>query len=117
MASILAIHGPRGKYLDSERAILHAGERPTQRLAAAFLEPAALSLAAPGFVRSAARNSAVGRVLMTSFFSSQPRRAMVTPYRMKARFPVLWESVEMTTLTPRSLHIRRYTSFRSRRSG
>src|SRR6266567_2391711 len=35
--------------------------------------------AALGFGRSAERNSAVGRVLMTSFFSSHPRRAMMTP--------------------------------------
>src|SRR6266850_5583528 len=103
MASILAGHGQRGKRLHSERAVALS----IQRLAAAFFGCTALSLAAPGFERSAARNSAVGRVLMTSCFSSQPRRAMATPYRMKARFPVLWESVEMTTLTPRSLHMRR----------
>ena len=33
----------------------------------------------PGLGRSAARNSSHGRLLMTFFFSSQPRRAMVTP--------------------------------------
>src|SRR5712664_3859858 len=114
MASILAIHGQRRKCLDSERAVLHAA---TQRLAAALFGCMALSLAVPGFARSAARNSVVGRVLMTSCFSNQPRRAMVTPYWIKERFPVLWESVEMTTLTPRSLHMRRWTSLRSRRSG
>ena len=33
----------------------------------------------PGFGLSAARNLSTGRVLMTLDFSSQPRRAMVTP--------------------------------------
>src|SRR5437016_1273230 len=36
-------------------------------------------LAAPGLGRRAASNSSAGRVLMTFFFSSQPRRAIVTP--------------------------------------
>src|SRR6516162_1779920 len=71
----------------------------------------------PGFGLSADRNSFSGRVLMTSFFSSHPRRAIVTPYRMKLRFPVLCESVEITTFTPLSLHMRKYTSFKSSRSG
>src|SRR5260370_34852964 len=71
---------------------------------------------APGLARRAARNSPAGRVLITSFFSSQPRRAMVTPWRIKARLPGLGESVEITTLTLRSLHMRRDTTFRARRS-
>src|SRR5580693_5084127 len=70
-------------------------------LAACFLREA------PGLGRRAARNCSVGRVLMTSFFSSQPRRAMVTPCRINAKLAELCESVEMTTFTPRSLHILR----------
>lgn len=38
--------------------------------------------------RSAAMNSLTGRVLSTSLFSIHPRRAVVTPYFMKARFRV-----------------------------
>lgn len=36
-------------------------------------------LAAPGLGLKAARNSSQGRVLITFFFSSHPRRAIVTP--------------------------------------
>src|SRR5256885_5567589 len=84
------------------------GQRP---LAACFFR------CAPGFGRRASRNSLTGKVLMTSFLVSQPLRAVVTPYRIKLKFAAVWESVEMTTFTPRSLHIRKYTSFKSRRSG
>src|SRR5689334_4130555 len=79
--------------------------------------PATCLALAPGFARNASRNFSVGSVLMTSFFSSQPLLAIVTPYRISARFVVLCESVEITTFTPRSLHILRYTSFKSSRSG
>src|SRR5271165_353313 len=72
---------------------------------------------APGFCRSASKNSFVGKVLITSFFSSHPLLAIVTPYRRRPRFAVLCESVEITTFIARSLHIRRYTSFKSSRSG
>src|SRR5271157_2588964 len=67
--------------------------------------------------RNAPKNSPTASVLITSVFSSHPRRAILTPYRIKLRFPVLCESVEITTFTPRSLHILKYTSFKSRRSG
>src|SRR6266851_7294979 len=79
--------------------------------------PALLLLAAPGFGRSAWRNCSGPTVFRTSALESQPRRAVVTPYWIKERLLVVWESVEMTTLTPRSLHIRRRRSLRSRRSG
>src|SRR5262249_37430968 len=64
-------------------------------------------LAASGLGRSPAKNSSTGSVLRTSAFSSQPRRAIVTPCLIYARFPVLCESVEITTFTPRCLHIRK----------
>jgi hypothetical protein len=67
--------------------------------------------------RSAPKNSPTGNVLITSLFSSHPRRAIFTPYRIKLKFPALCESVEITTFTPRSLHILKYTSFKSNRSG
>jgi hypothetical protein len=40
---------------------------------------AAVFWVCPGLGRRAFKKSATGRVLRTSFFSSQPRRAMVTP--------------------------------------
>lgn len=42
-------------------------------------------LAACGLGRRAARNFSSGSVLITSFFSIQPRRAVATPYFMKFR--------------------------------
>src|SRR5450631_1149247 len=68
---------------------------------------ATATLAAPGLGRSAAKNSAVGRVLMMSFFSSQPRRAVITPYFIILKCVDECASVEITTFTPRSLHIRK----------
>src|SRR5277367_797883 len=47
--------------------------------AAFFLAVGSPAGAVPGFGRNAARNSATGRVLITSAAVSQPRRAMVTP--------------------------------------
>ena len=64
--------------------------------------PAAIGCC-PGLGRSAASKPSSGSVLMTSFFSSQPRRAVGTPYFIRAKFVVACASVEMTTLTPRSL--------------
>src|SRR5579864_2854105 len=72
---------------------------------------------AAGFGRSAARNWSRGSALMTSFFSIQPRRAVATPYPMKRRCVVECESVEIVIFTPRSFAMRRWTSFKSRRSG
>src|ERR1700739_1504574 len=66
-------------------------------------------LAAFLFPRNAPKNSSAPSVLITSFFSSQPLRAIVTPYRINAKFAVLCESVDITTFTPFSLHILRYT--------
>src|SRR5579863_4660240 len=75
------------------------------------------ALAVAGFGLSTASNSASGSVLITSFFSIQPRRAVITPYFIRGRCVVECESVEITIFTPRFLAMRRWTSFRSRRSG
>src|SRR3984957_12385378 len=68
---------------------------------------AGAGVAAPGLGRSAAKNSAVGSVLMTSFFSNQPRRAVITPYFIILKCVDECASVEITTFTPRSRHMRR----------
>jgi hypothetical protein len=57
-----------------------------------------VGFAAPGFGRSAAKNCSTGSVLITSDFSSHPRRAVATPCRMNGRCSELCESVEITTL-------------------
>src|SRR5271157_2445132 len=69
------------------------------------------------FPRSSPKNFPAASVFITSFFSSHPLLAILTPYRIKLKFPVLCASVEITTFTPPSLHILKYTSFKSSRSG
>src|SRR5208282_1533271 len=87
--------------------------RPLRKPFSSFSYPFAALL----FPRNSPKNSPTAIVLITSLFSSHPLRAIFTPYQINFRFPVLCESVEITTFTPRSLHIRRYTSFKSSRSG
>src|ERR1700761_3893215 len=70
-----------------------------------------------GLGRSAARNASTGSVLITFSLVSQARRAVITPYFMYLRLVVVCASVEITTFTPRSFAMRRWTSFRSSRSG
>src|SRR5690348_5465924 len=81
-----------GSYASTSPATAHQSLVTNHFFAALFF--------VPGFARSATKNSFVGRVLITSFFSSHPRRAITTPYRINARFPALCESVEITTFTP-----------------
>src|SRR5512139_2593854 len=69
-------------------------------------------------VRSSSRRSAAsGRVLSTSSFSSQPRRAWPTPYLRLAKSKRLWASELMLTSTPSSFAIWQWLSSKSRRSG
>jgi len=46
-------------------------------------------------------------MLYEPFFSSQPRRAVITPYFIILKCVDECASVEITTFTPRSLHIRK----------
>src|SRR5580704_17808050 len=71
-----------------------------------------------GHLRSIKRaNSCTGSVFKTSEASSQPRRAMRTPYCMLARCLGWWASVLMTNLHPFALAARMCDAVRSRRSG
>src|ERR1019366_3276090 len=66
---------------------------------------------------SSLRSAASGRVLSTSAFSSQPRRACPTPYCRLVKSNVLCASELMLTSTPSSLALWHWLSRRSRRSG
>src|SRR5580704_13150699 len=68
--------------------------------------------------RMAPENSSSGSAFNTSPASSQPRRAVMTPYCMLGRRCLVWcESVEIVNFAPNPFAVRIMALLRSRRSG